>query len=333
MTIIKAICGALALIVCFTFAASIPQAATAEEEAQPPDESGPYNIGYYHESFYIFPYGIYTAKIRYPAKRDGWRAPGDMSGGPYPGVAMAGGTFQSDWMLDWAPEHLTSHGYVTICFTPPCTLSTDTAQWARGFNEALEQLKRANHSRFSPLKGVLDEESSGVLGYSMGGAGCIEASAINPEIDAIAALAPGADDGILAPFFESTVEACSNITAPIQLQVGSNDGNVLPEWVGGYYNLIPDTTSKEYLVINGANHFQFFDQYAAEFFSFMTDLGMDNAAEIRIEEQHRIARGYFTAWFNYFLKDLSGYETHIFGDRARADLDSSVLSSLQYNSP
>ncbi len=97
------------------------------------------------------------------------------------------------------------------------------------------------------------------------------------------------------------VEACNNITAPIQFQVGSEDGNVLPEWVEEYYELVPNTTVKEYLVINGANHFQFFDKYAAEFFSIMIDLGMDNPATISTEEQHRISRGYFTAWFNHFL--------------------------------
>ena len=57
----------------------------------PPDELGPYHIGHYRVCFTVSPYGRYWATIRYPAIRDGWFAPKDDSGGPYPGIVVANG--------------------------------------------------------------------------------------------------------------------------------------------------------------------------------------------------------------------------------------------------
>ena len=46
---------------------------------QAPDQPRPYHVGYYSATYYVFPYGWYTATIRYPATKDGWRAPPDRS--------------------------------------------------------------------------------------------------------------------------------------------------------------------------------------------------------------------------------------------------------------
>ncbi|GEM_PF-810830 len=306
--------------------------ASADGGLTPPNQEGSYDVGHYSIWFNVDGFGLYKAKIRYPAKWDGWLAAKDMSDGPYPGIVMAGGSLQTEWMMEWAPEHLTSHGYITACITPPNTLSMETAQWAEGLNKAIKKIRTENTRWLSPMKHILDANSIGVLGYSMGGAGAIEAAAVNPEIDVVVGLAPGADEGDLASYFESTKAACQNITVPIQMQVGSNDGNVLPEWIDGYYNLIPNTTVKEQLVITGANHFQFFDPCSAEILSaLMAIFGMDNAATISVEAQHAISKGYFTAWFNYYLKGNTNYETYIFGAEAQADLDSGILTALEYN--
>ncbi len=122
----------------------------------PPDEPGLYHIGYFKVTFVVPPYGRYWATIRYPAIRDGWFAPKDTSEAPYPGIVVANGLAGSEWNIKWIPKHLTSHGYVTICFTPPHKISGDTTQWAYGFNGGIEKLKSQNSMWFSPISGLVD---------------------------------------------------------------------------------------------------------------------------------------------------------------------------------
>jgi dienelactone hydrolase len=307
--------------------------AAAETGVAQPENPGPYHIGYYTALFYVEPYGIYTATIRYPAKYDGWLAPKDTSGSTYPGIAISDGSFGSRWMIDWIPQQLTSYGYVTICFTPPNTLSMDTQQWAQGFNKAIATLKSENTRCLSPMRWLLNTDKFGVVGYSMGGAGVIEAASANPDIDVVVALAPGADEGSLASYFEGTKLACALVSVPIQMQVGSNDGNVLPAWVDGYYNLIPATTAKEQLEITGGNHLGFFDADIADLFQIEILLGLDNPSTISVERQHEISRGYYTAWFQYYLKGITEYEAYILGSEAQNDLNTGVLTALEYNVP
>lgn len=290
----------------------------------PPDEPGPYHIGHYRVCFTVPPYGRYWATIRYPAIRDGWFAPKDVSGAPYPGIVVANGFAGSEWNIKWIPKHLASHGYVAICFTPPHKLSGDTTQWAYGFHGGIEKLKSQNSLWFSPIYGILDIETFGGIGLSMGGGGCIEATgANNSEIDAAVPLAPAGSD--------SAKEAAQNIIVPTQLQVGANDGMVPPDHVLPFYSdLIPDTSVKEYLSITGGNHIGFIDEFVAKIAEWF---GIDNPRGIEFEEQRRISSKYFTAWFQYHLKGLTDYFTYIFGDEAQNDLDAGILSDLRFNIP
>ncbi len=302
----------------------LPIHAVEATTVPPPDEPGPYHIGYYKISYIVPPYGRYWATIRYPAIRDGWLAPKDTSEAPYPGIVVANGLAGSEWNIKWIPKHLTSHGYVTICFTPPKKLSGDTTQWAYGFQGGIEKLKSQNSLWFSPIYGILDIETFGAIGLSMGGAGCIEATgADNSEIDASVPLAPAGSD--------SAIAAAQNITVPIQLQVGNNDGMVPPDHVLPFYSdFIPNATVKEYLSITGGNHIGFIDDFVAKIAEW---LGLDNPRGIEFEEQRRISSKYFTAWFQYHLKDLTEYFTYLFGEEAQNDLDAGILSDLRYNIP
>jgi predicted dienelactone hydrolase len=287
-----------------------------------PEDPGPFHIGYYKVSYNDPTYGRYQATIRYPAKYDGFFTPKDNSGAPYPSVVVANGFAGSEWNIKWIPKHLTTHGYVTICFTPPDKLKGDTTQWANGFIKGIENLKYHNSLWFSPISGILDIETFGGIGLSMGGAGCIEATgAVNSVIDASVALAPASSN--------SSVDAAKNITVPIQIQVGNNDGMVSPERVLPYYsNLIPYTLNKEYLSITGGNHIGFVDDFFAKFAEL---IGIDDPKGIEFEEQRRISKRYFTAWFEYHLRGIDEYFTYIFGEEAQNDLDAGILSDLKYN--
>jgi len=289
-----------------------------------PDEPGPYHIGFYRVSYYVPSFGWYRAKIRYPATRDGWLAPKDTSEAPYPGVVVANGLGGSEWNIKWIPEHLTSYGYVTICFTPPKKIFFDTTQWAYGLIGGIEKLKTQNNLWFSPIKDMVDVETFGGIGLSMGGGGCIEATGTpNSEIDAAVALAPAASD--------DAKNAAQNISVPTQLQVGNNDGMVPPEHVIPFYtDFIPETSVKEYLSITGGNHIGFVDELFARI---AERLGLDNPKGIEFAEQRRISSKYFTAWFQYHLKGLDEYYTYIFGEEAQNDLDAGILLDLRYNIP
>ena len=287
-----------------------------------PDEPGPFQIGFYKVTYNDPIYGRYFATIRYPAKYNGFLAPKDFSDAPYPGIVISNGFAGSEWNIKWIPIHLTSYGYITICFTPPNKHLGDTTQWANGFIRGIEKLKTENSLRFSPISHMLDIESFGSVGLSMGGAGCIEATgSFNTEIDASVALAPASSN--------SSIDAAKNIQVPIQIQVGNNDGMVTPNRVIPYYtDYISDMINKEYMSITGANHIGFVDEFFARFAEWV---GLDKLKGIEFEEQRRISQKYFTSWFQYHLRGLDEYFTYIFGEEAWNDFENGILSSLMFN--
>jgi dienelactone hydrolase len=294
LALLGALLGAM-LPVHTTVACSVPK----------PDELGPYHVGFHWVSYQMPDYGTYHARIYYPATRDGWLAPKDASSGPYPGIVVANGWLGAEWNITWLPKHLTSHGYVTICFTPPDPASHDTTQWADGFRGAVDKLNSQNNCWLSPMRGLLDTETLGAIGLSMGGSGCIEATA-NPNsvIDAAVSLASPGPEGV-----------AQNIRVPIQFQVGSLDGMVDPARVLDSYKSVTQAT-KEYVEIRGGNHIGFIDEFFANVAKF---LQMDNPADITFAEQRRVCAKYSTAWFQYHLKGLTGYRTYIFGWEALLD--------------
>ena len=289
-----------------------------------PDEPGPYHIGSYRVLFFSFPFGLYRAVIRYPAISNGLRAPVDFSAAPCPCIVVANGLLGSESQITWIPEHLTSYGFVTLCFTPPHRFSFDTTQWAAGFLGGFRTLQKQNERRFSPVYQVIDSETCGAIGLSMGGGGCVEATGTpGSMIDASVALAPAG--------FPSVFAAAHNIMVPIQLQVGTCDRLVPPVSVLNLYTQnLSNLTTKEYLEIAGGNHVGFIDEFYA---AIAQRWNIDNPANISVEEKHRISRRYFTAWFQYYLRGLEEYYTYIFGEDAQQDLQSGVLADLRYNIP
>jgi dienelactone hydrolase len=290
-----------------------------------PDKPGANHIGDYSIVYNASDFGTYEATIRYPAKSDGELTPADNSNLLYPGIIVSSGRGGGEWSVSWISEQLTSHGYVTLAFTPPDMFSNSTTQWAYGFIGGIEQLKMLNNESTSPIYGLIDTDKFGVIGLSMGGAGCIEAAgAAGSEVDAAVPLAPA---GYNASYITATMNAAKNISIPIQLQVGSNDSFVSPERVSYFYtDLIPDTTVKEYIEISSGNHIGFLNWNFADI---ATQFGIESNISIGFEEQRRISSYYFTSWFQYHLKGLEGYYTYIFGDNA-IQLN---ISTFEYNIP
>jgi len=310
-------CGSLLLVICLLV--SCVGALSVS-----PDQPGPYHVGSYTVWYLVPAYGIYRATIRYPATSDGQRTPVDTSAAPCPSIVVANGFAGSEKQITWIPNHLTSYGYVTLCFTPPHRLSWDTTQWAFGFLAGVSALQKQNERRFSLISGILDGETWGAIGLSMGGGGCVEATGTAGSlIDASVALAPAGFPAVLA--------AARNITVPIQLQVGTVDRLVPPDRVREIYSdSLTNNTIKEYLSITGGNHLGFIDEQYA---SVGQRWGIDNPPGISVEQQHNISRIYFTAWFQYHLRHLDEYYTYIFGEEAQQDLETGILAEFLYNIP
>jgi dienelactone hydrolase len=303
----------------------------------PPNEPGPYLIGNYTVSYNVSEYGRYDAKIRYPALGDGGP---DESGAPYPGIVVSSGLYSGEWAVTWISDHLTSHGYVTLGFTPPDPGLGDWTQWAEGFIGGIRELKRQSGQASSPIYGLLDTERFGIIGMSMGGGGSVEAAGTaGSEVDAAVALAPGgySSDRFAGGNVTSVMKAAANITVPIQLQVGSNDAMVPPQRVLPFYtDLIPDTTVKQYVEVDGGNHIGFINQVFAEVAANIAELpdleeelGADNPCTIGFAGQRNVSSTYFTSWFQYHLKGIDGYYRYIFGEEAGEQ----NLSAFEYNLP
>ena len=357
--------------------AAVPAASAAAEVAAP-DEEGPYNVGWYNTEFDVEPYGAYRASIYYPARSDARFAAPDASGGPYPGIVASNGYYGADWNITWLPQQLASHGYVALCLTPPAggTLNTwtwsglvqswDTTQWARGFEGGIDKLIEQNGLDGSLIQGLLDVETFGAIGLSMGGGGALEAAGASTRIDAVVGLAPAysdmegvdgfcqllagngasvADDipgwlcrladavdvvGRLDRVFADVRTAAGTISVPAQVQVGSGDAFIMPRWVHAAYEDIPGATSKAYVEINGGSHAGFIDAWVLSFGDGIERV-LGGGIEIDVQEQHRVSQKYFISWFNYHLKGETGYGTYLFGAEAQADIESGVLSQLETN--
>ena len=70
------------------------------------------------------------------------------------------------------------------------------------------------------------------------------------------------------------------------------------------------STPRMLVEIAGGNHVGFNDSDIAEL---AVLLGFDAAADIDIDEQHRLSARYFTAWLNVELKLIEEYEEYLFG--------------------
>ncbi len=355
------------------------QAATQAAPAlAAPEEPGPYRAGWYNTEFEVAPYGVYRASVYYPARLDARLAAPDQSGAPYPGIVASNGYYGADWNITWLPQQLASHGYVAICFTPPAggTLNTwtwselvqswDTTQWAEGFKGGIEKLKAENALEGSLIQGMLDVETFGVIGLSMGGGGALEAAGSSAQIDAVVGLAPACSDvegvdgicrlmeqigmplaehipgwlcwlldaadaaGRLDRVFADVRAGAENIMVPAMVQVGSTDALIQPGWVHAAYEDIPGAAGKAYLEIAGGSHAGFIDAWVLPGGD-LIERALGGGIEIDVREQHRLSQKYYVSWFNYYLKGQAGYGAYLFGAQAQSDLDSGALSQLETN--
>ena len=146
------------------------------------------------------------------------------------------------------------------------------------------------------------------MGHSMGGLGALIAASEDHRIKCIVGLAPGIRSERFSPELRLILREIYNISVPIQFQIGSNDGLILPENVKTFFDSL-HSEQKSYIEIEGGNHIRFADKTMTLLIGeYMSRIGMlgkrfkDRKATITFEEQHSISRNGFMEYFNRYLK-------------------------------
>jgi dienelactone hydrolase len=192
--------------------------------------SGPYSVRTRNVSSFSSGFGGGT--IHYPTGTSGTMA----------AIVVIPGFVSAESSIDWWGPKLASHGFVVM------TIDTNTGfdqppSRARQINNAMDYLLNQNSSRFSPVRGMIDESRLGVIGWSMGGGGTLRV-AQEGRLDAAIGLAPWDTTNFRDVRTPALIFACeSDVIAPVF------------QHASPFYNEIPNSTPKAFVEINGGSHY------------------------------------------------------------------------------
>ena len=187
-------------------------------------------------------------------------AAADLSGGPYPLIIFAHGFSAFRRQSASYAQHLASHGYVVA--SPDFPGSFIGAGGGARIYAVLDQpadvsfvidelLGREGEAGWS-LNGVIDHETIGMTGHSLGGLTTMLTAygeRRDPRIDAIAPISPP------ACFLPDDLAA--GVSLPAMIVGGSKELIVPPSWIRQAYEIA--TPPKYYADIIGADHIRFAD--------------------------------------------------------------------------
>jgi dienelactone hydrolase len=99
-------------------------------------------------------------------------------------------------------------------------------------------------TKTSTVKARIDAARLGAMGYSMGGGGALAAARSRTALKAIVPLAP-----------YHTTKTWTTVKTPALIVGGENDTTAPPSSHAlAFYNSVPSTTDKAYLLLNNATH-------------------------------------------------------------------------------
>jgi dienelactone hydrolase len=161
---------------------------------------------------------------------------------PYPAIVIVPGFMSAESSIaDWGP-YFASHGIAVLTIGTNSTMDQPPAR-AQALLDALETVKAENARSASPLKGSLDLNRLGVMGWSMGGGGTLIVVNGHPELKAAITLCawnPGQTYG--------------STKVPTLLFAGTAD-TLAGGQSQGFYTSIPSSTPKMLFEVQGADHF------------------------------------------------------------------------------
>ena len=159
-------------------------------------------------------------------------------------VVVIPGFVSAESSIDWWGPKLASYGFVVM------TIDTNTGfdqppSRARQINNALDYLVDQNTSLTSPVRGMIDPDRLGVIGWSMGGGGTIRVAS-EGRIKAAIPLAPWDTVTTYAGRAQAPtlVFACgSDLIAPVR------------QHADRFYGQLPSGLSKAFVELNNGSHY------------------------------------------------------------------------------
>jgi len=280
------------------------------------DQPGSYKFSTYDTSFETS-HGNNRATVYYPATSEGADTPPNVSGAPYPIVAVSPGLGSTKQWNRWIGEHLSTHGYIVMIITVPNPANSTTVQQQDGLLGALDKLTSENALSSSRIFNLGDASKRSIIGHSLGAMGAL-AVAGRPEVDlsAVIALAPGPVDA----------DALKAITAPTQIQAAELDCIVRPKPSFTAYDTV-GAAFKQVFQITGGNHVGFNDEGSVAEIGGDVLIDCNNTVDVT-DFQQRLSRRFMTAWLDYFVKGDASVLPYISGAKAQAEVTAGRITKL-----
>lgn len=159
-------------------------------------------------------------------------------------VVVIPGFVSAESSIDWWGPKLASYGFVVMTIDTNSGFDQPGSR-ATQINNALDYLIDQNTRSGSPVRGMIDTDRLGVIGWSMGGGGTIRVAS-QGRIKAAIPLAPWDTTSYYARRAQAPtlIFACeSDVIAPVF------------QHASPFYNALPSGDDKAFVEINGGSHY------------------------------------------------------------------------------
>lgn len=246
----------------------------------------------------------FNAFLYYPATSTGANTPFDPSAVPYGGISFGHGFFQAADAYESTLQHLATWGFFVIATTTQGGLFPSHQALADDMRHGLGFLEQANLDLASPYIGAVDVSAFGMTGHSMGAGASILATANDARVRALAPMAP-------AETTPSAIAAMSNVSIPVRLVCGTQDGTV-PTGTNALPMYAAAAGTRQLLSIIGGWHCGFIDTPA------LGGFGCDSGT-LTLAEQLAIVRRHLAAFFLLHLRGVDSHWNAVWGPAALTD--------------
>lgn len=228
-------------------------------------------------------------EVYYPATVAGDNVPAAL--GTFPLLVFGHGFVMTWSAYDIYWNNLVPRGYILVFPTTESSFSPSHANFGQDLAYLCAAMQTENTSASSPYYGIVDTASA-VMGHSMGGGASFLAKQYNPNITAMAVMAPAVTNPAYAP---------GNNENPIPCLVfaGANDCVAPPpaHQLPLYDSVFSDC--KSYVSITGGDHCQF---ASSNFNCTLGQLSCSPQASITAGVQQSTLFSLLNPWLDYYLK-------------------------------
>ena len=212
-----------------------------------------------------------------------------------PATTLSGGFNDSYRSMEWLAEHLASHCFVVLAFTPTNRYAGSPDVWARGHMAALATIAQVEARADSPIHGRLEPGALGISGFSMGGGGTLKAvNQAGTKVRAAVAICAYDPDPVA-------------VAVPTLFLTGTADIVASPGAIETAYRESATGAPKGFAKFAGMGH---------------RDVAGNSSP-------HRNIARYLTAWYQVFLAGRPEYRTFLDG----AELVKDRQSGSVFNQP